>query len=139
MSKRENTDTGFGLIEVVVSMLILALVAVVLAPVLIQALLVMVNNSRLAMANQLANLQIDEMKASVNTCSSLLTLVNDAPARIATGPDGIDLQAHVYAADWTDCFSVPYPATYPVIILVNRADTGDVVSSAVSLIAVDGD
>ncbi|MFO7691343.1 MAG: type II secretion system protein, partial [Cryobacterium sp.] len=52
---RDAREQGFGMIEIVVSMFLLALLSIAFLPLLVQSLQVSVQNARLATATQLAS------------------------------------------------------------------------------------
>lgn len=76
MEQRNDPDTvdaGFGLIEIVVSMMVLAILAIAFLPVLIQGLQRSAANATLATATQLVNERMELVQASGATCSSIGT------------------------------------------------------------------
>lgn len=77
-------EDGLGLIEIVVSMFMLALLAMAFLPVLTQGLLASVENARLATATQAANASVEAARAVPFTaCAGVLAL-----AGVSTVPDG---------------------------------------------------
>lgn len=90
MNKLRNDESGIGLIEIVVSMFLLALVAMAFLPFLINSFTVTRSNTTLATATQLLDRQFDELRAlQPANCATLTTfkaarttssplLVNDA-------------------------------------------------------------
>ena len=77
---RKNDD-GIGLIEIVVSMFLLALVAMAFLPFLIRSFTLTRANTTLASATQLLDSQFAELRANDATCAALTTFKN---ARTAT-------------------------------------------------------
>lgn len=69
-SARTDSDDGFGLVEIVVSMFILALIAIAFLPLLIQGVQVAAQNRTLATATQLIHDQIEQARA-IGTCDAL--------------------------------------------------------------------
>lgn len=73
-----DRDAGFGLIEVVVSMFLLALLAVAFAPVLISSIQVSAANTTAATATQLVNERMQIAQSLSPMCSSVAGLVGTA-------------------------------------------------------------
>ncbi|MFO7689989.1 MAG: prepilin-type N-terminal cleavage/methylation domain-containing protein [Cryobacterium sp.] len=67
----DGRQQGFGMIEIVVSMFLLALLAIAFLPLLVQSLQVSVQNARLATATQLASSQIDAVRSAGGTCTGI--------------------------------------------------------------------
>jgi prepilin-type N-terminal cleavage/methylation domain-containing protein len=65
-------ERGFGMIEIIVSMLLLGLLAMFFLPVLITTLQVSSTNSTMAVAAQLASGQLEEARAKGTRCSELI-------------------------------------------------------------------
>lgn len=121
---------GFGLVEIVISMFLLALLSLALLPLLVQGLTQSKANSTLATATQLVNAQI-EIVRSETTCSTLVGATFSV-----SDPQGVAL--NVTRNVGGTCPSTGYPITVPVGVTVTRADTGAVVSSASTLVFVLG-
>ncbi|TFD52046.1 type II secretion system protein [Cryobacterium frigoriphilum] len=71
MQKTETTESGFGLIEIVVSMFLLGLLAVAFLPLIVQSMQVSVVNASIATATQLVSEQIEQARAQGTVCSAL--------------------------------------------------------------------
>ena len=63
-------EAGFGLVEIVVSMFILAIIAIAFLPLLIQGIKVAADNRTLATATQLIHDQIEQARA-IGACNAL--------------------------------------------------------------------
>lgn len=63
-------DDGFGLVEIVISMFILALIAIAFLPLLIQGVTIAAQNRTLATASQIIHDQVEQARA-VGECSAL--------------------------------------------------------------------
>lgn len=73
-SHRTNLDAGeqaFGLIEIVISMFLLALLAMAFLPLLITSLKTIVRSSTIATATQLVSQQMERARTIGNTCTAL--------------------------------------------------------------------
>lgn len=68
--KPRQNDEGFGLVEIVVSMLIMGLIAISFLPLLIQGVVAAQQNRVLATATQLIHDQIEQARA-IGTCDAL--------------------------------------------------------------------
>ena len=66
-----ESQSGFGMIEIVISMFLLGLLAIAFLPFLVGALQVSSKNASVAVATQLANSQIEKMRAGAPTCDAV--------------------------------------------------------------------
>lgn len=84
--KRLRTDDGFGLVEVVVSMMILMVVFLAFGALLLQSLTSVVSNGTRATAAQLATERIEQLRVAATTgdCSVVETVAT-TPASIEDG------------------------------------------------------
>lgn len=112
-------DTGFGLVEIVVSMFLLALLAVAFLPLLIESLRVSVTNSKVATANQILSEQLDAIALVARTCAAF-DAFDSAPIATVTDARGTVYQA---ARIVTGCPPAAYPA--PVTITLTVSIVGD--------------
>lgn len=129
-----GADDGIGLVEVLVAMLLLAIVALALLPLLITGMKLAVNNTTLAAASQLANDRITAAQAAAPGCSNVVAAVNGdfdttdergVPLRattsvIGTCPTGVNTSAE----------------TLKVATIVINVDTGKQLASASTLVLV---
>lgn len=122
-------ERGFGLIEIVVAMFLLAIVSMSVLPLLVQGMKLSSANATLAAATQLANQQI-EMVRSQTLCGSIV------PATSTVTTQGVNLQ--VSRTVGSTCPIVGYPITVPVSVSVTRTDTNAVVASATTLVFATG-
>ncbi|TFC27485.1 type II secretion system protein [Cryobacterium sp. TMT1-3] len=116
-------ERGFGIIEIVVSMLLLGLLAIGFLPLLMQSMRVSATNATLATATQLVEMQMEQIRDLDPTCQTLKTFK-------PTPPTDIRLTATVDVV----CPAVGEVQTARVVVSVSDA-TG-VVSQAVTLIYV---
>jgi prepilin-type N-terminal cleavage/methylation domain-containing protein len=123
-----RADDGFGITEVVVSMLILAILSMALLPVLIMGLKQSASNATLASATQLVNDRIRAAQSLGPVCTSVATA---AGTTTITDPRGIALLAT------TTVGTCPTGVgTVSVSTVVTRTDTGDELASATTLVLV---
>lgn len=137
-----SREDGFGLVEIVVSMLLLALLSMALLPLLIQGIRRAASTATLATATQLVNDQIDSASrlAAPVGCSTIAALASSnvpSPAGGAlTDSRGVPLRMSVAPEA---CPSTPasYPTTVKLTVTVIRTDTGATLAQAVTRIYVD--
>ena len=121
-----NNDEGFGLVEIVVSMLMLAVLALGLLPLLIQGVKQAASNATMATATQLVDGALDTA-GRTTTCSLLTT-----GSTTTSDSRGIAL---TLVKTRGACPST-FPNTVAYSVTVTRNDTGATVASAKTLIYV---
>jgi prepilin-type N-terminal cleavage/methylation domain-containing protein len=131
-------EEGFTLVEVVVSILVLALISIALLPLLIQGIKQSAQTAAIASAVQLANSQIDLARAQTPTCTGVLATPTVTVSSTATYR-GVPL---VVAKTFGTC-PLPTPtATAPGTIAftatVTRSDTGQTLAQLSTKIYVTG-
>lgn len=125
-------DSGFGLVEIVISMLLLALLAVAFLPLLIGALQASVRNATIATANQLLSEQLDALQTTARTCAAL-DAYESASISVTTDPRGTEYtpQRTVGACPST------FPGSVTVTLRVTVADQPDVRLETVTFAVVE--
>lgn len=115
---RREPDAGFGLVEIVISMFLLAVLAVAFLPLLIDALRATVRNATTATATQIVSEQLDSLSLLPRTCAALVAFEG------ASVPTLTDERGTVYTAvrDIATCPSSGYPIAVNVTVSVT-ADT----------------
>jgi type II secretory pathway pseudopilin PulG len=121
-----NDEEGFGLLEIVISMLMLAVLALGLLPLLIQGVKQAASNATMATATQLVDGALDT--AGRQTACSLLT----TGSTTTSDSRGVALTLVKTRATCPTTF----PATVAYSVTVTRNDTGATVASAKTLIYV---
>ncbi|TFD59860.1 hypothetical protein E3T39_09240 [Cryobacterium suzukii] len=131
-SRPSDVEDGFGMIEIVVSMLLLSLLAIAFLPMLVTSLRVSVSNSTVTSATQLVAAQMETIRSLGSVCGPL----SDYAAGTQTGFDPSDpaLQARF---DTIVCPG-PDPVTVQVRVYVTDGPSGDVLADAVTSIFVAG-
>ena len=134
---RLNTDQGFGIIEVVVSMFLLGLLSISFIPLLVNSVKNTGVNTTIATATQIVNQQIEGARAvrsaaaTAPSCSDMTKFLQVTLAPVID-PRGVTL---IPQWDPTTC-----PATYPGVVrarvTVSRSGISTPVASAVTLIFV---
>lgn len=79
----DPNDSGFGLIEIVISMFLLGLLAIAFLPLLVTSMKTTVVNSSIATATQLVNQQMDQARAVGATCALITAFGSTA---LTAGP-----------------------------------------------------
>ncbi|WEK14109.1 MAG: prepilin-type N-terminal cleavage/methylation domain-containing protein [Candidatus Microbacterium phytovorans] len=131
---QRSADDGFSLVEVLISLFLLAMLALAVLPLLVGATRVSVSNRDLATATAFANAQLAPIKTAFPTDSattSCASLRTQARTGIA-GPDGTTAAIAVNPCPAT---SAGYPASVPVTVTVTDSD-GDTVVRLVTRLPV---
>jgi type II secretory pathway pseudopilin PulG len=125
-------ESGLGLIEIVVSMFLLALLAVAFLPLLIQGMKTSVRNSTVATASQLLDQQIGAVRALPPTCDDVQTFDDTVPLP-TTDARGTDFQP---VRKVFDC-----PTAYPGVVRVEVkvTEAGSALAEAVTLVYVESE
>jgi type II secretory pathway pseudopilin PulG len=124
-------DEGIGLVEVVIAMMLLALLAVSFLPVLIQGLQTAAVNATRSTGNQLVQQQIENARVQ-GYCQQIVDLGAAAVSPVVD-PRGVTL----LTTRTPGTCPVSYPGTISFEVSVTREDTGEVLSTATTLIFVD--
>lgn len=127
-TKPNAREHGFGLIEIVISMFLLALLAMAFLPVLVQGVKQSAANATLATATQLVQQSVESAR-SQTTCTGVTSTSNSV-----FDSRGVSLTINRVVGG--TCPLLGYPRTVPVTVTVTRTATGAVVSSATTLIFV---
>jgi type II secretory pathway pseudopilin PulG len=69
--QRAESQGGFGMIEIIISMFLIGLLAVAFLPFLVKTLQVSSVNTSVAVATQLANAQMEKVRAKAPTCDAV--------------------------------------------------------------------
>jgi prepilin-type N-terminal cleavage/methylation domain-containing protein len=75
-----SSDGGFGLVEVVISMFLFAIIAMAALPVLWNGMSISARNAKTATATQLAAKELEIARAAATSCASLRTFSTASPA-----------------------------------------------------------
>ncbi|WP_167042859.1 prepilin-type N-terminal cleavage/methylation domain-containing protein [Salinibacterium sp. ZJ454] len=112
-------ESGFGLIEIMVSMFLIAMLAVAFLPLLINGLRTTVTNATIATASQLVNEQLDSARDIPANCTDI-SAFDDLPVATTTDERGTVYRPHrLVATCATD------PALYPTVVKVSSWATKD--------------
>lgn len=125
-------DDGFGLVEIVVSLLVLALLAVALLPLLIQGLKVAAANATLATATQLVQDQLEVARAG-QSCAAVEAL----DGLQTTAPDSRGISYDVTGVVASGACPATFPGIIEITVEVARNDAPtDIITSATTYILV---
>jgi type II secretory pathway pseudopilin PulG len=134
--RSDSADDGFGLIEIVVSMFMLALLAMAFLPLLVQGLKQSASTATMATATQLVHDQIELARSRQATCTALTTFTaNQNLAVPIVDPRHVSLEVNLILGDCPE----DYPGTVKLTATVTRGDAGDVVSTASTLVYVEAE
>jgi prepilin-type N-terminal cleavage/methylation domain-containing protein len=125
----EGRDSGFSLVEIMVALMLLAVMAVAILPMLVTGLRNASMNATLATSTGLVNQQLEDAR-SRTTCGALPS----TPFSV-TDTRGAVLNVTRTVAS---CPVSGYPRAISVTVSVARATTGVAVSSASTLVYVEG-
>jgi prepilin-type N-terminal cleavage/methylation domain-containing protein len=100
-------DDGFGLVEVVISMFLLAVIATAAIPVLLQGAKLSARNSAMATATQLASQDVEAARAAATACSALRSFSR------ASVPERTDVRGNTYTITRT---AVTCPILFPAVV-----------------------
>lgn len=90
--KTEPAQDGFGLVEVIVSMFLLALLSLAFLPLLISSLTATVRNSTVTTASQLLAEQLDRVPTVDRNCAALQAFAAE-PATVTVDDRGTEYRA----------------------------------------------
>lgn len=113
-SKQTADERGFGLVEILISMFLLALLSVAFLPLLIDSLRVTVRNATAATATQLVSEQLDATSLIPRTCAGVSSFA------AAALPIVTDERGTVYSSGRSadPCPTTGYPIAVPISVWV---------------------
>ena len=135
--KFRRDESGFGLIEVVVSMFLLGMMSVSFVPLLLNSWKDSGANTTIATATQIVNQQIEGARA-VRSASSTTPSCQDVLAYLqVTLPPVIDPRGVTLQPKWnTPTCPITYPGVVRTSVQVSRVGSANSIASAVTLIYV---
>jgi prepilin-type N-terminal cleavage/methylation domain-containing protein len=126
--RSEENDEGFGLVEIIVSMFILALVALALLPLLIQGVRQSAINTTQATATQLLSTRMQLLQSMSPVCTDVAGLAGTSQF---TDPRGVVLEVTTTVGT-----CVVNAATVTASASVVRLDTSTLLASADTIVYV---
>jgi type II secretory pathway pseudopilin PulG len=122
------------MIEIVVSMFLIALIAVAFIPVLIQGMRISVVNTSIATATQLVTQNMEEARSRGTNCTDLKAFT-DQPVSPVVDKRGVSFQAKRDPITCTGT-SADYPKTVPFRVKVTETGSTVELASAATLLLV---
>lgn len=120
--KSRGSQSGFGTIEIVIAMFLLGLIAVSFLPLLVQTLQVSRTNVSVAAATQLANSQIEKVRAESPTCDAVKRADILAPVADGQGNtlvSSLKFETKNASGVWVTMSACP--TAYPALLKVTAA------------------
>ena len=128
-----DEESGFTIIEIVISMFLLALLAMFFLPLLVQGMKISVQNANLATASQLVSQQLDLVRTIPDNCDAVGSF-DDAPVAVVTDSRGNYFQPYRQVADCSAIPSTDYPAVVKVTAWVTEVGDTRHLAEAVTLV-----
>ena len=125
-----SDESGIGLIEIVVSMFLIALLAMAFLPLLIQSLKATTTNTSASIATQLVGQQLEQLRLVPTTCAAVTTFLATDPAAV-TDDRGVVLTID---RQLIGACPITYPGTVKVRVAVTS--NGSTLSEASTLVMV---
>ena len=133
-TREKVDDRGFGMIEIVVSMFLIALIAIAFIPVLVQGMRISVANTSIATATQLVSQNMEQARARGTNCTDLRTFAAEAVSAVVD-KRGVSFQTAREPIACTGTIA-DYPKTVPFRVKVTETGSSTVLASASTLILV---
>ena len=129
--KSTHKDDGIGLIEIIISMFLLALLATAFLPILVQGLTTSVRTTTIATASQLAGEQLDKLRELGTTCSQVSVFDDNVQAATT------DERGTVYQPNrQVSACPTTYPGVVSVRVWVTRTGVTQPLADATTLFYV---
>ncbi len=130
-SKASVSEQGFSLVEIVVSMLVLAGLSLTLIPALTASVVQSANNAVLASATHILSGRMDTARAQATTCQALGAFASTSVPDVAS-VRGITIRV----SQTLGSCPTSYPGTVTFTVDVRRTDTAAVLATATTLLYV---
>ena len=112
LTNPESRDAGIGLIEIMISMMLLALLSIAILPFLVQGMRNSSSNATLATASQFAGQEINSVRALSADCATVSSF-DDGPVMVKADARGVQLQIRRLVG------ACPAAADYPGVVSVS--------------------
>lgn len=132
MNNRIDDEAGLGLIEIVISMFLIALIAIAFLPLLIRTYASSDSNTVTSTATQVLSSNTDLARTVAANCQAVTNFAATTPATV-TDAKGVVYQPH--RALSTNC-PAGYPGTVGVRIWITRLGQATVMAEATTLVYV---
>ncbi|KQV07149.1 prepilin-type N-terminal cleavage/methylation domain-containing protein [Leifsonia sp. Root112D2] len=130
----DKLEQGFGLIEIIVSMFLLALLAVAFLPVLIQSMKVTATNVTIAAATQLVSQDIEDARTKGSVCANLEAYVAETIPPVIDGR-GVSIQVHRQPVVCPSA-AAGYPTSVRLSVYATRTGDATQLAGATTLVSV---
>jgi type II secretory pathway pseudopilin PulG len=127
-------DRGFGMIEIVVSMFLIALITIAFIPVLVQSMRLSAINTSIATATQLVSQNMEQARARGTNCADLRLFAAEAVSPVVD-KRGVSFQPVREPVTCTGT-SADYPKTIRFRVKVSQTGSSAVLASATTLVLV---
>lgn len=132
--RAQHEESGFGLLEVVISMFLLGLLAIAFLPLMITSMKTTVRNSTVATATQLVNQQMEQARSAGDTCTALTAYGNPSPALTAIPDSRGNSYQPVRTVEACPALATAYPRTARVTVSVSVVGSTTPALTATTLI-----
>ena len=138
---RPRDDAGLGVIEIMVSMSLLSIILMAMAPLLISGMRATANNATMAFASQEVNARIEQARAASGSCGAYFAAL---AAFIPTAQDGRGVALELtYVNDHTEaaCLAGGIDRLQRLTVEARWAEgrkAGDLAATATTVVAVPG-
>jgi type II secretory pathway pseudopilin PulG len=130
------SESGFGVVEIVVAMFLIGLLAVAFLPILVQSVRVSDTNVTIAEATQVVAQQLERVGAAGSSCSAVKAVTDSVPAAVET-KRGF-LQPHLRLnLPSTDVCAEPYLRVVQMRVWASPMGSNDELAAAETLILLD--
>jgi len=126
----KNSEAGIGLIEIVISMFLIALIAMAFLPLLIRTMATSTLNTSTSSASQLVAAGLDEVRTIAPTCTAV-TSFTGAVVPTITDERGVALLPH---RELASACPAGYPGTVSVRVWVTEVAKTAVLAEATTLV-----
>ena len=134
-TREEPCEAGFGIVEIVVSMFLLAILAMAFLPLLIQSVRASASNASMVTATQLVQNELELARNEPKTCSAIKAFGLVVPAA-TTDSRGVSYQPS-RAADPCSTVLTDYPRTVRFSVSVAVTGSTNLPVSATTLLYLE--
>jgi len=131
-TSRVSDDDGIGLVEIVISMFLVALLAISFLPLLLRTLTTSTDNTSTSTASQLVQSNMDQARTAVATCAGVTSFASTSlPAVVDARGVSLTPQRQIVGSCPTS-----YPGTVAVRAWVTQTGSAVVLAESTTLIYV---
>ena len=133
----KETEDGFGLIETMIAMLLIAILSVAFFPVLVQGLKTSTANATRAIATQILAEELEQLRDSGSICSAVKAFVASVPPAVPNQSGSLQASRALPLLPPADVCVAPFLRTVAVHIAVTDTGSGDVLAEVDTLVVLD--